>query len=213
MPAKISHDRGPDTFRREFTISQIDHFAVGGSKATGARKHQVWNPSTGEVQAEVAIGDAELLQRTIDAAKTAQPEGAATNPQRRTRVMFKFKRLVEANKQVLAELLSGEHGKVVDDAHGDIQRGLEVIAFACGIPQVLKGEYTQGAGSGIDVYSIHQPLAAMMNKEMVNIALETTLDEGLPAERRIFQILTAIEDKGEGMAAFVERRPGEWKGR
>ncbi|MBX7532980.1 CoA-acylating methylmalonate-semialdehyde dehydrogenase [Qipengyuania sp. 1XM1-15A] len=138
-------------------MRQVDHFIVGESPAP-TRKHQIWNPSTGEVQAEVALGDAALLQKAVDAAKKVQPEWAATNPQRRARVMFKFKELVEANKQELAELLSSEHGKVVDDAHGDVQRGLEVIEFACGIPQALKGEYTQGAGPGIDVYSMRQPL-------------------------------------------------------
>ncbi|MDG6077897.1 CoA-acylating methylmalonate-semialdehyde dehydrogenase [Erythrobacter litoralis] len=137
----------------------IDHVIAnhqGGG--TDHRTHQVWNPSTGEVQAEVALGDAALLQKAVDAAKKVQPEWAATNPQRRARVMFEFKRLVENEKQALAELLSSEHGKVVDDAHGDVQRGLEVIEYACGIPQALKGEYTQGAGPGIDVYSMRQPL-------------------------------------------------------
>ncbi|QZD92007.1 CoA-acylating methylmalonate-semialdehyde dehydrogenase [Qipengyuania xiapuensis] len=138
-------------------MRQVDHFIVGESPAP-TRKHQIWNPSTGEVQAEVALGDAVLLQKAVDAAKKVQPAWAATNPQKRARVMFEFKRLVEANKQELAELLSSEHGKVVDDAHGDVQRGLEVIEFACGIPQALKGEYTQGAGPGIDVYSMRQPL-------------------------------------------------------
>ena len=141
------------------TLRTINHVIAGGNGSIGsARTHQIWNPSTGEVQAEVALGDAALLERAIDAAKKVQPEWAATNPQRRARVMFEFKRLVEANKQELAELLSSEHGKVVDDAHGDVQRGLEVIEFACGIPQALKGEYTQGAGPGIDVYSMRQPL-------------------------------------------------------
>ena len=139
-------------------MRQIDHFIVGGAAGSANRKHQVWNPSTGEVQAEVALGDAALLEKAVQAAKKVQPEWAATNPQKRARVMFEFKRLVEANKQALAELLSSEHGKVVEDAHGDIQRGLEVIEFACGIPQALKGEYTQGAGPGIDVYSMRQPL-------------------------------------------------------
>ena len=110
------------------------------------------------MQAEVALGDAALLARAVETAKKVQPEWAAANPQKRARVMFKFKELVEANKQALAELLASEHGKVVEDAHGDIQRGLEVIEFACGIPQALKGEYTQGAGPGIDVYSMRQPL-------------------------------------------------------
>ncbi|MEL7684452.1 CoA-acylating methylmalonate-semialdehyde dehydrogenase [Citromicrobium bathyomarinum] len=134
------------------------HLAAGVAAGEAARTHKVWNPSTGEVQAEVALGDAALLARAVAKAKEVQPEWAATNPQRRARVMFEFKRLVEANKQELAELLSSEHGKVVDDAHGDVQRGLEVIEYACGIPQALKGEYTQGAGPGIDVYSMRQPL-------------------------------------------------------
>ena len=139
-------------------MRQVDHFIVGGTGGAASRTHKIWNPSTGEIQAEVALGDAALLQKAVDAAKKVQPEWAATNPQKRARVMFEFKRLVEAHKQELAELLSSEHGKVVDDAHGDVQRGLEVIEFACGIPQALKGEYTQGAGPGIDVYSMRQPL-------------------------------------------------------
>ncbi len=139
-------------------MRQIDHFMVGGPNTAAARKHQVWNPSTGEIQAEVALGDAALLEKAVATAKEVQPAWAATNPQKRARVMFKFKELIEANMQELAELLSSEHGKVIDDAKGDVQRGLEVIEFACGIPQVLKGEYTQGAGPGIDVYSMRQPL-------------------------------------------------------
>ncbi|MCR2832834.1 CoA-acylating methylmalonate-semialdehyde dehydrogenase [Parerythrobacter lacustris] len=139
-------------------MRQVDHFIVGGAGSGSGRKHSIWNPSTGEIQAEVVLGDASTLQRAVDAAKSVQPEWAATNPQKRARVMFEFKRLVEAHKQELAELLASEHGKVVDDAHGDIQRGLEVIEYACGIPQALKGEFTQGAGPGIDVYSMRQPL-------------------------------------------------------
>ncbi|GAA4043572.1 CoA-acylating methylmalonate-semialdehyde dehydrogenase [Parerythrobacter jejuensis] len=139
-------------------MRQVDHFIVGDAGSGSGRTHQIWNPSTGEIQAEVPLGNADTLQRAVDAANKIQPEWAATNPQKRARVMFEFKRLVEANKQELAELLSSEHGKVVEDAHGDVQRGLEVIEFACGIPQALKGEYTQGAGPGIDVYSMRQPL-------------------------------------------------------
>ena len=139
-------------------MRQIDHFIAGGATSSASRTHQVWNPSTGEVQAEVVLGDAALLDRAVAAAMKVQPKWAATNPQKRARVMFEFKRLVEAHKQELAELLASEHGKVVDDAHGDLQRGLEVIEYACGIPQVLKGEYTPGAGPGIDIYSMRQPL-------------------------------------------------------
>jgi len=139
-------------------MRQVDHFLVGGSGGSPARKHQIWNPSTGEVQAEVPLGDAALLEKAMATAKEVQPAWAASNPQKRARVMFRFKELVETNMQSLAELLSSEHGKVVDDAKGDVQRGLEVIEYACGIPQVMKGEYTQGAGPGIDVYSTRQPL-------------------------------------------------------
>ena len=137
----------------------IDHFVSGYEGGGGnARTHKVWNPSTGEVQAEVALGGADLLEHAVGKAKEVQPGWAATNPQKRARVMFRFKELIEANMQSLAELLSSEHGKVVDDAKGDVQRGLEVIEFACGIPHALKGEYTLGAGPGIDVYSMRQPL-------------------------------------------------------
>ena len=132
--------------------------AGGVTAPETGRTHQVWNPSTGEIQAEVPLGDAALLERAVEIAARVQPEWAKTNPQRRARVMFRFKQLLEENMQSLAELLASEHGKVVDDAKGDIQRGLEVIEFACGIPQAQKGEYTVGAGSGIDVYSMRQPL-------------------------------------------------------
>ena len=139
-------------------MRQVDHFVAGGYRAASPRRHSIWNPSTGEVQAEVALGDAALLDRAVASAQKVQPGWAATNPQRRARVMFAFRQLIEANMQELAELLSSEHGKVIDDAKGDVQRGLEVIEFACGIPQALKGDYTYGAGPGIDVYSMRQPL-------------------------------------------------------
>ncbi|MGE7207739.1 aldehyde dehydrogenase family protein, partial [Sphingomonas sp. NPDC019816] len=138
----------------------IDHLVAGGQTATDAatraegRQGDVFDPNSGQVQARVMLGDAALLERAVAAAQAAQPGWAATNPQRRARVMFRFKELVEQNMDALAHLLSSEHGKVIADAKGDIQRGLEVIEFACGIPHALKGEYTQGAGPGIDVYSM-----------------------------------------------------------
>ena len=135
----------------------IQDFVVGASAGSG-RTADVFDPNTGQVQAQVVLGGATELARAMDAARAAQPGWAATNPQRRARVMFRFKELVEANMDALAHLLSSEHGKVIADSKGDIQRGLEVIEFACGIPHILKGEYTQGAGPGIDVYSMRQPL-------------------------------------------------------
>ena len=139
-------------------LREIDHFIDGSTYSSGTRESDVFDPNQGSVQAKVRLGTAADLQKAIDAANAALPGWAATNPQRRARVMFKFKELVEANMQSLAELLASEHGKVVADAKGDIQRGLEVIEYACGIPQALKGEYTVGAGPGIDVFSMRQPL-------------------------------------------------------
>jgi malonate-semialdehyde dehydrogenase (acetylating)/methylmalonate-semialdehyde dehydrogenase len=138
-------------------MRQIDHHIAGGAGGS-ARKSDIFDPNNGGVQAAVALGDAALLDRAVAAAKAAQPAWAAVNPQRRARVMFDYKRLVEAHLDELAELLASEHGKVVADARGDVQRGLDVIEFCCGIPHVLKGEYTQGAGPGIDVYSMRQPI-------------------------------------------------------
>ncbi|WP_395621882.1 CoA-acylating methylmalonate-semialdehyde dehydrogenase [Sphingomonas daechungensis] len=139
-------------------MREIDHFIAGESYSSGERSGDVFDPNQGQVQAKVRLGTAADLEKAMDAAKAAQPAWAATNPQRRARIMFKFKELVEAHMDELAHALSLEHGKVIADAKGDVQRGLEVIEFATGIPQALKGEYSMGAGPGIDVYSMRQPL-------------------------------------------------------
>ncbi len=139
-------------------MRQITHTLATPLASDGARFGDVFDPNTGQIQARVALGDQAVLDAAVAAALKAQPGWAATNPQRRARVMFNFKALVEANMDELAHLLSSEHGKVIADSKGDIQRGLEVIEFCCGIPHALKGEYTQGAGPGIDVYSMRQPL-------------------------------------------------------
>ena len=140
----------------------ITHFIDGSSHtATGARSGDVFDPNIGAVQAQVTLGDAADLDRAVANAKAAQPAWAAMNPQRRARVMFRFKELIEANMDALAHMLSAEHGKVIADSKGDIQRGLEVVEFCCGIPHLLKGEYSEGAGPGIDVYSTRQPLGVV----------------------------------------------------
>ncbi|HEV2082298.1 MAG TPA: CoA-acylating methylmalonate-semialdehyde dehydrogenase [Brevundimonas sp.] len=143
-------------------MRDITHF-IDGAAFTGAsgRFGDVMNPNTGEVQARVQLATTSEVDRAVQAAQNAFEVWSSTNPQRRARVMFEFKRLVEANMNELAELLSSEHGKVIADSKGDIQRGLEVIEFACGIPHALKGEYTWGAGPGIDVYSMRQPLGVV----------------------------------------------------
>ena len=137
----------------------VEHF-VGGQKVAGTsgRFGDIFDPNTGVVQARVPLATPAELDHAVQTAAAAQEKWAGVNPQRRARVMFEFKRLVEANMDELAELLSSEHGKVIADARGDVQRGLDVIEFACGIPHALKGEYTQGAGPGIDVYSMRQPI-------------------------------------------------------
>jgi malonate-semialdehyde dehydrogenase (acetylating)/methylmalonate-semialdehyde dehydrogenase len=140
-------------------MREITHFIDGAAvSGTSGRFGDVFNPNTGEVQARVQLATAAEVDRAVRSALTAQRDWAQVNPQRRARVMFEFKRLIERDMDALAELLSSEHGKVIADSKGDIQRGLEVIEFACGIPHALKGEYTEGAGPGIDVYSMRQPL-------------------------------------------------------
>ncbi|OBJ96594.1 methylmalonate-semialdehyde dehydrogenase (acylating) [Mycolicibacterium fortuitum] len=142
--------------------TQIPHFINGQRTTAGsARTADVLNPSTGEVQAQVVLASAADVDAAVSGAAEAQKEWAAYNPQRRARVLMKFIELVHQNADELAEMLSLEHGKTVADSHGDIQRGLEVIEFAVGIPHLLKGEFTEGAGTGIDVYSIRQPLGVV----------------------------------------------------
>ncbi len=137
----------------------LAHF-INGKTVEGAsgRFGDIYDPNTGEVQARVSLATNDEMKSAVQAAKTAFPGWAATNPQRRARVMFEFKRLVEAHMDELAHMLSSEHGKVIADSKGDVQRGLDVVEFACGAPHLLKGEYTEGAGPGIDVYSMRQPL-------------------------------------------------------
>ena len=139
-------------------MRHIHHIIAGAAGAAATRMGDVFDPGSGQVQARVSLGATEDLERAVAAARAAQPAWARVNPQRRARVMFRFKELIEAHMTELAELLSSEHGKVVADARGDLQRGLEVIEFCCGIPHALKGEYTQGAGPGIDVFSMRQPV-------------------------------------------------------
>ena len=143
-------------------MRNIEHFIGGQSVAgTSGKQGEVFDPNRGIVQARVSLASTQELDRAVANAAEAQKGWAAANPQRRARVMFEFKRLLEVHMDELAHLLSSEHGKVIADSKGDIQRGLEVIEFACGIPHLLKGEYTQGAGPGIDVYSARQALGVV----------------------------------------------------
>jgi malonate-semialdehyde dehydrogenase (acetylating)/methylmalonate-semialdehyde dehydrogenase len=143
-------------------MREIGHF-IGGKHVKGAsgRTGDVFQPMTGEVIGKVALATAAEVRGAVENAKAAQPAWAATNPQRRARVMFKFLELIQKEYDKLADLLAREHGKTIGDARGDIQRGLEVVEFACGVPQLMKGEYTESAGPGIDLYSMRQPLGVV----------------------------------------------------
>ncbi|MBV8744311.1 MAG: aldehyde dehydrogenase family protein, partial [Xanthobacteraceae bacterium] len=143
-------------------MREIGHF-ISGKVIAGksGRFGEVFDPNTGEVQAKVAFASRSEMEAAIAAGAAAQPAWAATNPQRRARVMFKFLELVQNEYDSLAKLLSSEHGKTVADARGDIQRGLEVVEFACGIPHLLKGEFSDSAGPGIDLFSLRQPLGVV----------------------------------------------------
>ncbi|SMD11262.1 malonate-semialdehyde dehydrogenase (acetylating) / methylmalonate-semialdehyde dehydrogenase [Fulvimarina manganoxydans] len=143
-------------------METIGHF-IGGKRVAGTsgRTAKVFNPATGEVQAEVALASQSELRAAVENGKAAQRAWAATNPQRRARVMMKFVELLNRDMDKLAEALSREHGKTIPDAKGDVQRGLEVAEFCIGAPQMLKGEFTEGAGPGIDIYSMRQPLGVV----------------------------------------------------
>ncbi|MGI9411365.1 MAG: CoA-acylating methylmalonate-semialdehyde dehydrogenase, partial [Hyphomicrobiaceae bacterium] len=138
---------------------ELWHF-VGGERVKGSSGHfgDVYWPMTGEVAARVPLASPDEVRAAVENAKAAQPAWAATNPQRRARVFMKFLQLVERDNEKLAEVLAKEHGKTIPDAKGDIQRGVEVCEFVVGIPQLMKGEFTEGAGPGIDIYAIRQPL-------------------------------------------------------
>jgi malonate-semialdehyde dehydrogenase (acetylating)/methylmalonate-semialdehyde dehydrogenase len=141
---------------------ELSHF-IGGRHVAGrsGRFDDVFDPNTGEVQARVPLASQVEMEAAIDDAAAAQPGWATTNPQRRARVLMTFLGAINQNMEPLAKLLSSEHGKTVPDAKGDIQRGIEVLEFAIGIPHLLKGEFTDSAGTGIDVYSLRQPLGVV----------------------------------------------------
>jgi malonate-semialdehyde dehydrogenase (acetylating)/methylmalonate-semialdehyde dehydrogenase len=140
----------------------VGHF-VGGREieGTSGRFADVYQPMTGDVIAKVSLASQAEVRAVVENAMAAQPAWAATNPQRRARVMMNFLGLVAKHMDELADLLAREHGKTVADAKGDIQRGVEVIEFVCGVPHLMKGEYTEGAGPGIDIYSMRQALGVV----------------------------------------------------
>lgn len=143
-------------------MADYGHF-IGGKHVAGTSKRygDVWNPSTGRLKDRVALATAADLNSAVEVAMKAQPAWASTNPQRRARVLMRFIDLINSEMDSLAALLSAEHGKTIIDAKGDIQRGVEAVEFYCGIPHLMKGEFTDGAGPSIDMYSMRQPLGVV----------------------------------------------------
>jgi malonate-semialdehyde dehydrogenase (acetylating) / methylmalonate-semialdehyde dehydrogenase len=163
-------------------VRELTHF-VGGKHTPGTSGFHgdVYDPNTGEVQARVPLADRAETEAAISVAVDAQREWGEWNPQRRARVLLRFLQLVEQEKDALARLLSSEHGKTIADAHGDIQRGLEVVEFAAGIPHLLKGEFTDNAGTGIDVHSLRAPLGVVAGITPFNFPAMIPLWKAAPA--------------------------------
>ena len=140
-------------------MRQVGHF-IGGKHVAGTsgRTADIYQPMDGTIIGQVALASAAEMRSAVENAAEAQPKWAAVNPQRRARVLMKFLDLIAQNNDELAELLAREHGKTIPDAKGDIQRGVEVVEFSLGVPNLMKGEFTDGAGPGIDIYSLRQAL-------------------------------------------------------
>ena len=149
-------------------MNRISHWIDGKvSVSTSGRSGVVFDPATGEQQASVDFASVAEVDHAIAVAKAAFPAWRATNLSRRAEVMFHMRELVAANRKEIASLLSKEHGKVLGDALGEVARGLENVEFACGIPQLLKGGYSEQASSGVDVYNIRQPLGVVADRKSV----------------------------------------------
>jgi malonate-semialdehyde dehydrogenase (acetylating)/methylmalonate-semialdehyde dehydrogenase len=140
-------------------VRTVSHW-IGGKPTTGesGRTAPVWNPATGEQQAEVVLGTTNDVDQAVQTAKAAFASWSQSSLSTRTKILFKFRELVNARTDELAEIVSDEHGKVISDARGEVQRGLEVIEFACGIPTLLKGDYSDQVSSGVDLFSFRAPL-------------------------------------------------------
>jgi len=140
-------------------VKRISHW-IGGAPAQGesGRSGPVYNPATGEQTGAVDFASVEEVDRAVQAAKEAFPSWRALSLSRRTELFFRIRQLLDEHREDIAKLLTAEHGKVLSDAKGEVARGLEVVEFCCGIPELLKGEFSEQASTGVDVYSIRQPL-------------------------------------------------------
>ncbi len=175
------------------------HF-IGGKHVAGksGRSAEVFQPMDGTVRGKVALASRDELRAAVENAKAAQIGWAATNPQRRVRVLMKFLELAARDNEAMAEILAREHGKTIADAKGDIQRGLEVVEVSIGAPHMMKGEFTDGAGPGIDVYSMRQPLGVVAGITPFNF----------PAMIPLWKIAPAIAVGNAFILKPSERDPG-----
>ena len=157
-------------------MREIGHF-IGGRQVAGTSGDfgDVYDPAAGEVSARVTLANAGEVNAAVAAAVAAWPAWAATPPLRRARVMFRLKELLERDRREISAIITAEHGKVLSDADGEVQRGLEVVEFACGIPHLMKGEYTESVGTGIDAWSIRQPLGVVAGITPFNFPLMVPL--------------------------------------
>ena len=138
------------------------HFIKGVTLAgTSGRSQDVFNPATGLVVGSVPLASASEVDTAVVVAKAALPGWAKTPPAKRAQIMFKFRDFINQNLDEIAGLISGQHGKTLDDARGEVARGLEVVEFACGIPHLLKGEYSAQVASAVDSYSLRQPVGVV----------------------------------------------------
>ncbi len=152
----------PDKIPQATAPAAIAHW-VGGQALAGrsGRQGDVFNPATGQVTGRVALANADEVGQAVAAAQAAFAAWAETPPLRRARVMFKFLELLQRERDALARLITAEHGKVFTDAQGEVTRGIEIVEFACGIPQLLKGDYTDQVSTGIDNWTMRQPLGVV----------------------------------------------------
>jgi len=140
-------------------MNLIEHFINGKiTKGSSINTSKVFNPATGEQSAEVNLASKVDVDQVVQKAKQAFADWSRKPPAQRARIIFKFKELIEKNSDELIKLIVSEHGKVYEDAKGSLTRGLEVVEFACGIPHLLKGEFTENVGTDVDSWSVRQPL-------------------------------------------------------
>jgi malonate-semialdehyde dehydrogenase (acetylating)/methylmalonate-semialdehyde dehydrogenase len=149
----------PEAFTQ---ITDVGHWIAGGpQRGTGTRSQTVWNPTTGAAARQVLLASAEDVNMAVAAAKAAQLAWGETPPIRRARVMNNFLVLINQHRDTLAAMITAEHGKVFTDAQGEVMRGIDIVEFACGVPQLLKGDYTDQVSTGIDNWTLRQPLGVV----------------------------------------------------